>query len=649
MMWPVAGRVFVSADGNVFMREIAEHLAEALVATGRATAVVTAELPGPADDPLDNLVVAPHEFFGLFDAPAADVEAAAAHAVAVNTEQPGTPFFELAMGFSRRGPLVFDINPFSLASVRRLGMPAVHLPLGYVPSMDHWRRRARQLDTGRAGARTVDVAMLAGRTPRREAFLGGAASVLWEWRTDLRMFSWHRPVRGDAATFLAGAAKYDALARMRILLNVHRSDDPYFEWARVIEAIANGCVVVTEPSTGTAPLVAGEHFVEAPLEYLAEQAVALAFDEARRARIADAAYELLTSELDQAALLDAAFTHAATLVAPHGEVRRRHVPAGGGSTVSTRRVGVAVTSLKRALRRSSVARDAETEQLRTTAGRLKRAYLQQVVHTRAIERALCTAVDGDPDPVSTLRTPSWHAFEARVAVVVPLFNQGHYLRDAVCSVVGAASGSAAATELIIVDDHSTDDSAARAEQLLEELPWFPITLLRRHANGGLPVARNTGFASTTAPYLFALDADNVLYPCGLRLLVDHLEQAPDEVIAAYGMLERFDDSGAVGLTSHLPWDVDLLVHGAYIDAMAMFRRDRWTELGGYADSVDVYGWEDYDLWLSAAERGLRADLVAQFVGRYREQAGSMRKISDIDMATTFVALRDRHPRLPWPS
>jgi glycosyltransferase involved in cell wall biosynthesis len=234
-------------------------------------------------------------------------------------------------------------------------------------------------------------------------------------------------------------------------------------------------------------------------------------------------------------------------------------------------------------------------------------------------------------------------------VVVPLFNQGRYLREAVCSVIGAASGSAEATELIIVDDHSSDDSAHSAEQLLAELPWFPITLLRRHANGGLPVARNTGFARTTAPYVFALDADNVLYPCGLRLLVDHLEQAPDEVVAAYGMLERFDDAGSVGLTSHLPWDVDLLVLGAYIDAMAMFRRDRWAELGGYADSVDVYGWEDYDLWLAAAERGLRADLVAQFVGRYREQAGSMRKISDVDMATTFVALRDRHPRLPWPS
>ena len=52
---------------------------------------------------------------------------------------------------------------------------------------------------------------------------------------------------------------------------------------------------------------------------------------------------------------------------------------------------------------------------------------------------------------------------------------------------------------------------------------------------------------------------------------------------------------------------------------------------------------------AGAERGWRADLVARIVGRYREQPGSMRKISDIDMATNFVTLRERHPRLPWPS
>ena len=61
-------RVFVSGRGNVFMREIAEHLVEALVQTGRSGELVIDDLPDGADDPMSNLVVAPHEFFVLSSA-----------------------------------------------------------------------------------------------------------------------------------------------------------------------------------------------------------------------------------------------------------------------------------------------------------------------------------------------------------------------------------------------------------------------------------------------------------------------------------------------------------------------------------------------------------------------------------------------------
>ena len=118
--------------------------------------------------------------------------------------------------------------------------------------------------------------------------------------------------------------------------------------------------------------------------------------------------------------------------------------------------------------------------------------------------------------------------------------------------------------------------------------------------------------------------------------------------AAYGILERFDTTGSLGLTSHLPWDPDLLVHEAFIDGMAMFRRDAWFELGHIPDAR-LFGWDAHDLWLSIAERGQRADLVRSIVGRRREPSASVRQISDVDRASTFVLLRERHPRLPWPS
>ena len=236
-----------------------------------------------------------------------------------------------------------------------------------------------------------------------------------------------------------------------------------------------------------------------------------------------------------------------------------------------------------------------------------------------------------------------------MSVVVPLFDQGRFLAAAVDSVVAASGRVHGGVELIIVDDHSTDDSATVAAALLAARPWLPATLLRRATNGGLSAARNTGLAVARGAYVLPLDADNLLYPSGVHTLLARLADAPGDVVATYGILERFDERGSVGVTSHLPWDVDLLVHGAYIDAMALFRRPALVELGAWADPPGIGGWEDYSLWLRAAELGCRAELVPAFVGRYREHAGSMRRISDIDMQESFVVLRQRHPRLPWPS
>ena len=616
-------RVFVSGRGNVFMREIAEHLVEALLLTGRAAELVIDDLPDETDDPIDNLVVAPHEFFVLSPSSEADRLRAAAASVCINTEQPGTPFFDLAMTYAARGPVVLDINRFSLDAVRRLGIAAVHLPLGCTPSMDAWQGDNRQ--------RHVDIGFFSGRTPRREQFIAGAGGMLWEWNTDLRFFSWHRPILGGGAAFATGNEKFTALADTRILLNVHRGDEPYFEWARVVEAIANGCVVASETSVGIEPLVPGVHFLMAPLEHLAEQAIALAFDEPRRAAMADEAYKLTTTSLSQGDLLQAALVEASAL--PKRTPRRE----------------ARVRASRRPKRSSNEPQSPISHELRKAASELKAAYIAQLQLSRSIEGTISLVEHGDPEHAEVISTSTWESFEPQVSVVIPLYNQGHYLAESVQSVIGAGGSEGPRVELIVVDDHSTDQSRSVAEQIFVDIDWFPAMLVARAANGGLPVARNTGFARSRAPYVFALDADNLLYPTGLRRLLHHLESAPADVVAAYGILERFDTTGSLGLTSHLPWDPDLLVHGAFIDATAMFRRSSWLELGGYSTADGLYGWEDYDLWLTVAERGQRADLVRSIIGRYREQPGSMRKISDVDMASNFVILRERHPRLPWPS
>src|SRR3954453_9948676 len=227
-------RVFVSGRGNIYMQEVAEHLGGAPGNIGRAGELVIDDLPDAAGAPLTNLVVAPHEFFTLSAASEPDRRRAAAASISINTEQPGTSLFDVAMTYATLGKLVFDVNPHSLDAVRRLQVPAVHLPLGCTPSMDAWG--------GGDCHRDIDFSFAAGRTPRRECLLAGAGGMLWEWNTDLRFVPDAKPAE---------------LAKTRIMLNVHAGNEPYFEWAGVVDAIANGCAVVSESSVGFEPLVPG--------------------------------------------------------------------------------------------------------------------------------------------------------------------------------------------------------------------------------------------------------------------------------------------------------------------------------------------------------------------------------------------------------
>src|SRR5690606_25124049 len=218
-------------------------ITEAAGLLGRAS-----ELHGDGSVPVDadaiNLVVAPHELYLLSELDDHGIEAAARISVPVCTEQPGTPWFEVGLAPVRRSPLALDINAHGATALRAAGVDARHLRLGGVPSM-----------AAPPVARDLDLVFLGGRTDRRAARLAGLAPVLWDRDVDLRLFSFTRPVRDGTPGLVFGDAKYRFLARARLLLNIHRDDRSpgYFEWARMLEAMANGCCIVTEPVSDHAP------------------------------------------------------------------------------------------------------------------------------------------------------------------------------------------------------------------------------------------------------------------------------------------------------------------------------------------------------------------------------------------------------------
>ena len=85
--------------------------------------------------------------------------------------------------------------------------------------------------------------------------------------------------------------------------------------------------------------------------------------------------------------------------------------------------------------------------------------------------------------------------DVRVSVVIPCFNYGHHLSEAVETVLAQSLRS---WEIIIVDDGSTDDSAAVAQRLIEAHPDASIRLISQ-ANSGSPGHSRTTGAEPKAP------------------------------------------------------------------------------------------------------------------------------------------------------
>jgi hypothetical protein len=124
--------------------------------------------------------------------------------------------------------------------------------------------------------------------------------------------------------------------------------------------------------------------------------------------------------------------------------------------------------------------------------------------------------------------------EARISVVIPTYNYGHFLSQSVGSVLSQEGVEA---EVIVVDDCSTDDTAEVAAAMADADPR--VKLVRNPVNHGPCVAFNDGLAAVTGEFVVRLDADDLLTPGAMRRAVDLFDRFP-EVGLVYGHPLHFE-------------------------------------------------------------------------------------------------------------
>ena len=198
----------------------------------------------------------------------------------------------------------------------------------------------------------------------------------------------------------------------------------------------------------------------------------------------------------------------------------------------------------------------------------------------------------------------------RVGVVIPCFNHGKFIDDAIASL---HAQTRRVDDIIIVDDGGTDAFTC------EHLPKIAINGVRllRQTNQGLAMARNNGIAAMDVDYYVALDADDTLEPTFVEKLLGHLEANP-HLGYAYSTVKYF---GAHQGTWQCPaYEPARLTIENMSVATAVVRKRAWLEAGGYNADM-VHGFEDWDFWLGLLCKGWHGTRMDEPLFNYRKHAG----------------------------
>ena len=216
-----------------------------------------------------------------------------------------------------------------------------------------------------------------------------------------------------------------------------------------------------------------------------------------------------------------------------------------------------------------------------------------------------------------------------VSVIIPCFNHGEFLPEAVSSVTAMDRDD---VELIVVDDGSTDEHTRKEMDLLEANGIRVI----RQPNKGLAAARNAGILASKGEYIFPLDADDRVRAGNIEHGIRVLDANP-RVGVVYGDVQFF--GVRTGLWTAGPFSPNRLMRQNYIACSAVFRRVIWEQNGGYDGTMPVQGFEDWDLWLGAFEHGWEFAYVPEVLFEYRKHQESMltRALKREEEVAVFVA------------
>ncbi len=223
-----------------------------------------------------------------------------------------------------------------------------------------------------------------------------------------------------------------------------------------------------------------------------------------------------------------------------------------------------------------------------------------------------------------------------LSVIIPCYNSGAFLPEALNSVNASTNLSKYDFEVIIVNDGSTDQHTL---DLLGSLSAKYKIIHQENAGPGS--ARNAGMKESKGECILFLDSDNRLLPtfivtCMTALVKENADMVYCQPIFFGETTESRFRTKKFNLNDIL-WD-------NYIDTCSIITRKVWIETGGFDESPIVIGYEDWELWIRIGSAGYKMHLVEGEHYEYRISKNSLvaRKNSPSNRQHVLKYLYNKH-------
>ena len=224
--------------------------------------------------------------------------------------------------------------------------------------------------------------------------------------------------------------------------------------------------------------------------------------------------------------------------------------------------------------------------------------------------------------------------DKKVSVIIPCYNQGKYVSDAINSVLAQTYDN---IEIVIVNDGSTDNSSEVVKTFADK--YKNILFFDNQENKGVIYTRNMAIEAASGEYILPLDADDTIESTYIEKAVKILNEYP-KIGIVYCKARMFSSKNTYWNLKD--FDKSNILYDNCIFCSALFRKSDFIKAGKYKDYMQ-YGCEDYDLWLSFIEQGFEVHRIDEILFNYRQyEEDSRSTICSKNQDNVWKALIKKH-------